>query len=229
MLPVNTAMITTVDLKGVNCYLLKSGADPGSFVLIDTGFASRRALIDEALQKAGCRPGDLKLIIITHGDSDHTGNAVYLRRKYGALIALHRGDLAMVEQGDMLANRKANFLVRALFGLVKLTPWALRKTDRFIPDIFLDESPDLLPFGLDAKIIHLPGHSAGSVGILTAQGDLFCGDLFMNKNGQPIFSSFYIDRKLGLVSLQKLKALNIKTIYPGHGEPFARPKLDTLR
>ncbi|HWR70506.1 MAG TPA: MBL fold metallo-hydrolase, partial [Dehalococcoidia bacterium] len=56
----------------VNCYLIET--DSG-FVLIDTGASNRRKDIEKELESAGCKPGDLKLIILTHGDFDHMGNA----------------------------------------------------------------------------------------------------------------------------------------------------------
>jgi glyoxylase-like metal-dependent hydrolase (beta-lactamase superfamily II) len=74
---------------GVNCYLIKAD---DCYILIDTGFSFRRRAIQREIENAGCEPGNLKLIIITHGDSDHTGNAVYLRDRYGVKIAMHRAE-----------------------------------------------------------------------------------------------------------------------------------------
>lgn len=37
----------------------------------------------------------------THGHGDHTGNCAYLRRKYAAPIAMHRGDALKVEGREM--------------------------------------------------------------------------------------------------------------------------------
>ncbi len=96
--------IKTINLGGVNCYLVKTG---DSFILIDTGFPAKRAALDKELASAGCRPGNLKLIVLTHGDLDHAGNCAYLRKKYGTKIAMHTGDFGMVERRDMHWNRKA--------------------------------------------------------------------------------------------------------------------------
>ena len=65
-------------MGSVNCYIVET--DSG-FVLIDTGASNRRSQLEKELESAGCKPGDLKLIILTHGDFDHTGNAAYLRRQ----------------------------------------------------------------------------------------------------------------------------------------------------
>jgi hydroxyacylglutathione hydrolase len=71
----------------VNCYLIKNDA---GYILIDTAFPNNRAELEKELENAGCRPGNLRLIVMTHGDLDHTGNGAYLRERYGAKIAMHR-------------------------------------------------------------------------------------------------------------------------------------------
>ena len=58
-------------LGSVNCYIV---AAEGGFVVIDTGASNRRKEVERELENAGCKPGGLKLIILTHGDFDHTGN-----------------------------------------------------------------------------------------------------------------------------------------------------------
>lgn len=35
-------------------------------------------------------PGTLKLVLLTHGDFDHIGNAAYFRFAFGARIAIRR-------------------------------------------------------------------------------------------------------------------------------------------
>ncbi len=87
----------------MNCYLIDTGT---GYVLIDTGSSNQRAILEKNLTSAGCKPGDLRLIALTHGDFDHTGNAAYLRKKFGSSIAMHSEDCGMVEQGDMTWNRK---------------------------------------------------------------------------------------------------------------------------
>jgi hydroxyacylglutathione hydrolase len=209
--------VKTINLGGVNCYLLHS---PNGSVLIDSGFSARRAKFVEALDAAGCRPGNLKLVVLTHGDSDHAGNAAYLRDVYGAKLALHDADSGMVEHGDMGWNRKAepdemSWIMKAMsFAMGKfLKPGAFQT---FIPDLRVEEGFDLSPYGVDARIIQLPGHSKGSIGVLLPNGDLFCGDFLYNMPGLH-----FIDNKADHeASLKKLKSLNIATIYPGHGKPF---------
>lgn len=165
-------------------------------------------------------PGNLKLIILTHGDSDHADNCAYLSIKYGAKTAMHHDDSGMVEHGDMSWNRKAKpDKISATFRLITMVFGGLGKPgnfNTFKPNIYFMDGQDLSEYGFDAKILHLPGHSKGSIGILTSGGDLFCGDLLYNFAG----FSFIDDLADFQTSIKKLKSLKISTVYPGHGKPF---------
>ena len=197
----------------VNCYLVRK--DSG-FALIDTAKTGKRAVIEKELERLGCKPGDLKLIVLTHGDFDHCGNAAYLRQKFGARIVMQKADSGMVERGDMFWNRKApNLLVRSLMGLL----FRLDKADRFKPDFYIKEGDNLSEYGFDAEVIELPGHSKGSVGLITEEGDLFCGDLLANV-GKPDVWSLIDDPEAANASIEKVKDRELDTVYPGHGQPF---------
>jgi glyoxylase-like metal-dependent hydrolase (beta-lactamase superfamily II) len=200
-------------LGSVNCYLKET--DTG-FVLIDTGGSNRRADLEKELESAGCKPGNLELIVLTHGDFDHTGNSAFLREKFGAKTAMHYHDSGMVERGDMFSNRESgNALLRMIVPLL----FRFAKSDRFQPDLFIEEGHDLSAYGFDAKVLRLAGHSQGSIGILTAGGDLFCGDLLDNTD-KPVVSSIMDDLAAAKASVEKLRGLEIHTVYPGHGKPF---------
>ncbi|MBN2223879.1 MAG: MBL fold metallo-hydrolase [Deltaproteobacteria bacterium] len=202
-------------LGTVNCYLVKTET---GFILIDTGGSKQRGTLEQALANAGCQPGDLKLIILTHGDFDHTGNVAYLRQKFGAPIAMHRDDAGMLERGDMFSNRKrGNFLLR----IISSTLFGFGKSQRCQPDLYVEEGDDFLAYGFDAQVIQIPGHSLGSIGILTADGDLFCGDLLENtEQDQPALGAIMDDPAAASASVEKLSGLAIRTVYPGHGQPF---------
>ena len=60
----------------INCYLVKTD---NRFILIDTGRAKKRNIIEKELEKAGCYPGNLRLILLTHGDFDHCARAIAKR------------------------------------------------------------------------------------------------------------------------------------------------------
>ena len=214
-----------ISLGFVNGYLLKAAA---GFVLVDVGPSSQRAILEKNLGHAGCQPGNLNLVVATHGDSDHVGNRVYLRQKYATKIAMHNAEVEAVKKGDPTLNKK---IPRTLLGaLIKsiVRLFVLKPTERFEPEVLLVEGKNLSGYGLNAQVLHIPGHSNGSFGILTPNGELFCGDLLSNflhpTQGMGIFDTVEFE-----TTLEKLKRLKIRTVYPGHGAPFDWKQFMTKR
>jgi glyoxylase-like metal-dependent hydrolase (beta-lactamase superfamily II) len=198
-------------IGSVNCYTVETGS---GFVLIDTGASNRRSQLEKELEGAGCTPGNLKLVILTHGDFDHTGNAAYLRQKFGAKIAMHRDDAGMLERGDIFWNRKSgNFLFRAVASVL----FRFGKSQRCSPDLYLEDGQYLSEYGFDARVLHIPGHSKGSIAILTAGGALFCGDLLEYRD-KPVLNNIIDDAGVAQASFKRLKGLNVSAVYAGHGE-----------
>jgi hydroxyacylglutathione hydrolase len=172
--------------------------------------------LEKELESAGCKPGNLQVIVLTHGDFDHSGNAAYLRKKFGARIAMHRDGAGMVEHGNMFWNRtKSNILIRVIAPII----FRFGKSERFKPDSYIEDGDDLSENGFDARVLHISGHSKVSIGILTSSGDLFCGDPLQNIH-KPSLNSIMDDLTTANTSVEKLNRLSIRTVYPGHGKPF---------
>jgi glyoxylase-like metal-dependent hydrolase (beta-lactamase superfamily II) len=92
----------------------------------------------------------------------------------------------------------------------------------------LEDGCDLSAHRLAAQVVHIPGHSSGSIGVLTAGGHLFCGDLFENRR-EPALNSIIDDPAAAHASVERLRSLHIDTAYPGHGEPFPMEQLGKER
>ena len=212
--------ITIIHMAFVNAFLVK--VEKG-FVLIDTGLAMHWEKLESELMSAGCLPDKLKLVLITHGDFDHTGNCSKLQENYKCKIAMHKDDSLMVENG-LLLKRKARSLTAKVFSIIRRLFRRKFTFDKFKPDVYLSEGQNLNEYGFNAKVLHIPGHTKGSIGILTDDGNLFAGDTFTNKRKPEIAN--YIENHLELEnSINRLKKMNIKMIYPGHGKPFEMEQL----
>jgi glyoxylase-like metal-dependent hydrolase (beta-lactamase superfamily II) len=209
-------------MGSVNCYLLQAG---DGYVLIDTGAPNARDVLRRELDSLGCQPGTLHLIVLTHGDFDHIGNAAHIRTAFGSRIAMHADDARVAEVGDMFVNRKkSNFILRAL--IPRLIGFG--KSEQFTPDALIKDGSALSEYGLEARAIMIPGHSKGSIGILTADGHFFCGDLFDNTK-KPALNALIDDRDTAIRSAAKVSSLRIRTVYPGHGKPFSMDQLSEGR
>ena len=202
--------VRRVPCGDVNCHLIQG--EQGA-VLVDTG----RAGYGEKLLPL-CQRWDVRLIVLTHGHLDHVQNAAFLSRQLDVPIAMHRADLELLEDNDrqpMQAHRPLGRFLRALsrrgFRDTLLPP--------FQPDLFLEEGDSLSPFGVEAQVVALPGHTAGSIGLKTGDGALLVGDaLFRLFSVSPAL--LYTDRRQMEESAAKIWALRPTALYFGHGRPI---------
>jgi len=200
-----------------NAYLVQNG---DSFILIDTGARSKRAVIEQQLEECACSPGNLKCILLTHADFDHSGNALYLGRKYKTPVGIHKEEAVVLESGDMFIHRKKKPKIIGFLLKTFMSP------EKFKPDFYLEDNDSIDRYGINARVIHTPGHSPGSVCILTSNGECFCGDLFINTE-KPRVVKLTDDQEQMQASVRKILAHDIRTIFPGHGGHFMRNELTT--
>lgn len=230
--------IIRIDLGGVNCYLLKNEqrfmlVDTGGHMFLDKEFENRRSQLVHELEKNGVDDSNLDMILLTHGDNDHACNANYIREKFHSKIAMHANDMFMVEKANPDVYRvNSNYqsvIFRIVFKLMDskirlLMDKVYKEFEIFQPDIQLENGQSLSEFGFEGTIYHLPGHTAGSIGILDYEGNLIAGDLFANnkKPSLAINAQNFDEMK---ESARKILDNDIIKIYPGHGEPFAAGRI----
>jgi hydroxyacylglutathione hydrolase len=217
-------IIHRIQIAETNCYLL---CGEGGVVIIDPGPAGGAGRVIAGAEEAGIEPRDVRLILVSHGHLDHYGAAPAVKEWYGAPIGAHVDEPAFSQDRRNAlppAGTVRGSIVRWFYLL--LSPLA-----RFEPleaDILLEEGgADLAEYGLDAQVIVVPGHSPGSLAVVTAEGDAFVGDLFVNYTvpSQPLY---VLDREAWQKSYERVRALEPEKVYVGHGEPFAGETLDKI-
>jgi glyoxylase-like metal-dependent hydrolase (beta-lactamase superfamily II) len=96
-------------------------------VLIDTGFwALGLRILRRRLQRHGRRPSDVKVILLTHGHIDHTGNAAALRTWTGAPVWAHAAETEHVA---------GTYRYRDVAQLCGWLEWAARLAIRYEPPV----------------------------------------------------------------------------------------------
>ena len=141
---------------------------------------------------------DLEIIILTHCHYDHSGGASGVARATGAKIAVHKNDASLLGNPEASASR--------LFG---------KKAPIIVPDILLggDEK-----FG-DLEIIHTPGHTPGGICLYDPISKiLFSGDTVFQDGSFGRTDLYGGDSSQLIGSIKKLTLLDVKIMYPGHGE-----------
>ncbi|MBI4672745.1 MAG: MBL fold metallo-hydrolase [Chloroflexi bacterium] len=208
--------IHTVRSRIANIHLLESGS---GVVIVDAGFGNAAPLVLRTLDQLGYSPRDVRLIFLTHAHIDHVGSAAELRRLTGAPISLHRADVAKARAGkhNMPTGRGASgkILEHAFNGLrLKF------RYEAFEPDVLFDDGQTLCEFGLDARVVHTPGHTLGSLSLVLEHGAMVIGDAVINqiRVGMPLYGEA---PALAYDSARKILGMRPRILYSGHGEAFA--------
>jgi glyoxylase-like metal-dependent hydrolase (beta-lactamase superfamily II) len=189
-------------IQAYRCGRLDNGVyvlyDPslGTAVVVDPSFESEPALA--FITERNLR---LEAIVNTHGHFDHVaGNAVFHAHAPKALTYLHPADVALAAT----APEQAAF-------------FSMTAPPAPPPNRQLLEGQDVILAGVRWQVLHVPGHSAGSV-CLYSEGVLIAGDvLFRGSVGRTDLPGG--DGQLLLVGIRsKVLTLPDETVvYPGHG------------
>jgi len=143
--------ITVISLGFVNAFLVKQ---KNGFILIDTGMPKDWEILEKQLISTGCLPDKLKLVILTHGDMDHIGNAKRLQDKYGVKIAIHNDDYKIIKKGiyPKRTVRPLGFRIMfTIFNLIRKIKKTKVNKDIFKPT-FLSDGESLKNMGLMQKL-----------------------------------------------------------------------------
>ena len=177
---------------GNNNYLLIDGNEA---VLIDcTGVIPE---LESVLKENNA---ELKYILLTHAHFDHIGGVVAAQKKFGAKVAIHIGDKENLETTNQFMK---------MVGLPEINvPTA---------DIFLKEG-DIIKFGSEEiKVIHLPGHTAGSAGFVV-DNMVFSGDtIFLGSVGRTDLPTGDFETLRNSIKTKLFNMDDSTIIYTGHG------------
>jgi len=197
-------------IRGVNSYLVVSAE---GITIVDTGMPAQAARILDAIRTIGKKPEDVKWIVLTHADLDHSGSAAQLREHTGAKIAAHTLE-AQVLKGER-PGKQPKGILRLGIGILGLF---LPVRSPFSVDTLLKDGDAIAGW----KVVHTPGHTEGSICLYRPGGALFVGDAMRcdkNGNPQPPSSAMSGNMRLAFQSIQIIADLDFESLLPGHGAP----------
>ncbi|MGA2111114.1 MAG: MBL fold metallo-hydrolase [Anaerolineales bacterium] len=196
-------------VRGANCYLV---SDEAGMLAVDSGMPGQTNRITDCIRGMGRKTDDLKWIVLTHADIDHSGSAAQLRQQTGAKLAAHEAD-AQVLAGKR-AGKRPKGMLGLLFGVMRRAmPMPILLVDRI-----LAEGDTIAGW----QVLHTPGHTDGSICLYREGAILFAGDaLRCDAQGNPLLPSGAMssDMNMAMHSVRRIAALKFDTLLVGHGAP----------
>jgi hydroxyacylglutathione hydrolase len=177
-----------------NCYIVGS-EETGAGLVIDPGGnpdAINRAIDETRL--------DIELIVLTHGHSDHIAALYEVQDHTGAMVAIHAEDADFLEGWGPTSSQ---------FGISYRTPHP--------PDRLLGEGDIIVAGGLSFTVVHTPGHTPGSICLLSGE-KVFTGDtLFRRGIGTTLMPGSSRPQLIESIHRRVMVLPDETVIYPGHG------------
>ena len=177
-----------------NCYIV-GNTDTREGMVIDPGGNP-----EDILKTITDSKFDIRTIVLTHGHSDHIAALFDIQDRTGADVAIH------IEDADFLEGRGS---FSSMFGISYKTPET--------PDRLLHEG-DIIEMGSTRfTVVHTPGHTPGSICLLT-EDRIFTGDtLFYRGIGTTLMPGSSRRQLIDSIQTRLMVLPDDFKIYPGHG------------
>ena len=223
-----------------NVYFVRSDA---GWVLVDAGWQSDRARIEQAARKLFGVTSRPESILLTHCHPDHAGAALDLARDWNREVLMHPAELP-IAVGDFEAMRASAGPLDHWIVLPVMRAMGRRRRDAVLARSSLArvaraiEPGGPLPGLPGWQCLPTPGHTPGHVAyVRPADGVLISGDALVTLrvnspagllgqqglSGPPWYTTW--DRQATWGSVMAMARLAPAVLAPGHGMPVADPGL----
>lgn len=214
-----TQIMSWVDEDRVWLYLIRGK----KIAIIDTGTSqSPQNDITPVLRDMGLTLADITLILNTHGHFDHTGGNAAIKSASNAQILIHPEEVMFLEDHEKSFEVSLKPLIELIIGREHLEEEKLHILEMSGAEVAVDRQindNDIIDLGdgCELRVIHIPGHSPGSVGFYwEKEGMLFSGDMFSglgeSDGGLPIIGDPAAYKR----SVERVQQLPIELILHGH-------------
>ena len=211
----------------VNWYLVE---DDGRLTVVDAGLPKHADGFDEALRDIGHALDDIEALVLTHGHSDHTGIAGFLRER-DVPVHIHAEDADVLASGGQTKNEQG-LLPYLRHGTAWRLLFHLAQGGGMRPPRIEDAATfgdgDVLDVPGRPRVVHTPGHTNGHSSLhFESEAALFVGDALCTWNpltgrdGPQIMpAAFDVSTDRCLASLERIEGIQADLLLPGHGEPW---------
>lgn len=159
--------------------------------LIDSGVAGAESIIFDYIKKNGRDPQEISSLILSHSHPDHIGSAKIIKDVTGCRVLCHAAEKDWIEDVKRQARE------RPVPGFDSLVSGSIT-----VDGLLEDGAILRIEEDIQCKVIHTPGHSAGSISLFFEDEKVFfSGDALPVPGDLPV----YDDIAVCAASIKKLK------------------------
>ena len=210
---------------GARVTLLRENDDA---ILVDAGFRGSLRPITGGLRDCGLSLDGISRVVITHAHPDHSGGLSELVDGSDIRVAVHSSEAEIIEGAIPAPNPLKSPFLASVAG-----PALARLAGDPVPVDLRLEDGDLIPFPTEIRVVHLPGHTSGSIALyLPEKGIVIVGDALQHKFGwrlSPPAPGVTACPEMAMQSLEKLLSLDFHTICFSHFPPLRKDAREALR
>jgi glyoxylase-like metal-dependent hydrolase (beta-lactamase superfamily II) len=177
-------------------------------VLIDTAYISDFDDTRARIEALGVKLSKINLIVSTHSHSDHIGGNKFIQDESGCDIAIHRIGKHFIDTRDDWATWWRYYGHEAEF---------------FSATRVLDDGDRIAIGPHEFRIVYTPGHASDGIVLYNLKEKMLISSDTLWENDMPGMT-LRVEGSTALFrfeqSLEKIKELDIRMVYPGHGRPF---------
>ena len=198
-------------------------AEEKNCILVDTSVKRYKSRLFRVIDKFIDKGYSFKAVVLTHSHFDHAGNAHSVNEEYKIKVYIHEQEQTYLSEGKNPAVIGTVAGLRALTTLLKNPIESFLQYKSVKPDIIINEDMfNLNSLGINAYLLHTPGHSIGSMSVIVDDELAIIGDTMVGFFPGYIFPHFATDTRALISSWEKLINTNCSLFAPAHGRSINR-------
>ena len=199
----------------------------GEALLVDAGLPGSLGAITRGLEVCGASLDQIGRVVVTHAHPDHSGGLAELVSGRRIAVAAHR-----LEADIITGAAPAPSPLRIGLLAMMAEPVLTKLMGDAVPVDDLIEDGDVVPFGTEVRVVHLPGHTPGSVALhLPEKRTIVIGDALQYKFAwrlSPPAPGVTQHPREAMQSVEKLLDLDFDTICFSHFPPMRNEPREAL-